>query len=111
MPELHPETQQKIGFFLSDVIALTGERLKRAIARTANPRAGSDAMADVDVMLVIDDMATREMYRIWDLAGDYCIKHEMIYSINPYSSADFEARMQLPAIAAFLAEGIEYDLQ
>jgi hypothetical protein len=111
MSELHPETQENVGHFVSDVIRLLGERLKRAVARVSNPRAGTDPMADVDVLLVADDLATREMYRIWELAGEASIRYNMIFSVQAYSTTDFEARKGLPAISVFLAEGLEYDLQ
>jgi hypothetical protein len=111
VPELHPETQQKAGHFIAEIMQLVGNRLKRAIVRVSNPRAGGDPMADIEVLLVVDDLQTRELYKIWNLTGDACIKYQMIFSVHPYSSAGFEERKKLPAISAFLNEGIEYDLQ
>ena len=111
MTELHPETQEKVGYFISDVLEQYGDRLKYAIARVGNPRAGTDPMVDVDVLLVIDKLVTREMYRLWDLAGTASLKHGIIYSIQVYSTKDFEARKDLPVISVFLSEGLEYGLR
>lgn len=111
MSELYPETQEIVGFFIADIIQMLGGRLRRAIARVANPRAGADPMADVELLLVVDELRTREMYRIWDMAGDATLKHETVFSVQAYSTEDFEQRMSLPLIANFISEGLEYDLQ
>ena len=111
MAELHPDTQQSVADFLSELIQLLGDRLKRAVARVTNPRAGADPMADVDLLIVVDNLATRETYRIWNLAAGASINYDMIFSVQPYSTADFNERITLPVISSFLAEGLEYDLQ
>ena len=109
MSELAGEIQEKLGLFIADIKQLLGERLKRAAARATNPRAGADPMADVDVLLAVDNLATREMYRIWNLAGEASIRHDMIFSVQAYSTADFDARKDLPVISSFLAEGLDCD--
>ncbi len=111
MSEIHPETQEKVSQFIAEVMALLSDRLKHAVARVANPRAGADPMADIEVLLVADELATRETFRIWELAGNASIKHEIIFSVQAYSTEDFNTRKNLPALAAFMAEGLEYDLQ
>jgi len=108
---LPPETRQTIGLFLSETAALFGGRLRRAVARVSNPRAGSDPMSDVDVLLVVDNLANREMYRVWNIAGEACIKYDVMFSVQAYSTEDFEDRKNLPAIRAFLAEGLEHEIQ
>lgn len=111
MTELHPDTQEKVGSFISEVLEQFGDRLRRAVARVGNPRAGTDPMVDVDLLLVVDDLVTREMYRLWDLAGTASLKHGIIYSVQVYSTKDFEARRDLPVISVFLSEGLEYGLR
>jgi hypothetical protein len=109
--KLDAQTQGKVSDFLADVMQLLGDRLKKAIARPANTTAGADPMADVEVLLVVDDLPTREMYRIWDLAGEASLRHYTVFSVHAYSVKDFEQRINLPSIAVFLAEGVEYDLR
>jgi hypothetical protein len=111
MTELDSKTQGKVSYFLADVIKLVGNRLKRAVARVANTRAGADPMADVEVLLVLDDLPTREMYRIWNLAGEASVKYDVALSIHAYSEKDFEQRINLPSIKTFLEEGTDYDLR
>ena len=111
MTDLHPEAQKNIGDFLTDVMQVVGKRLRRAVARVSDPRSGSNSMADVDILLVVDDLATRETYRIWDIAGNASLKYEMIFSIYSYSTNEFNDRENLPLISSFMAVGLEYDLQ
>jgi hypothetical protein len=111
MSELHPETQEVVGYFISEVIQLLGSRLTHAIARVTNPRAGGNQMADVEVLIVADDLGTKEMYRIWNIAGDATVTHDTVFSVHPYSTREFEERKTLPVLASFVAEGLEYDLR
>ena len=111
MAELEAKLQGKVSYFLADVMKLVGDRLKKAIARVADTRAGADPMAEVEVLLVLDDLTTREMYRIWSLAGEAGVKYDVVLSIHAYSEKDFAQRVNLPSISAFLEEGTDYDLR
>ena len=85
MAELDSRMQGKVSYFLADVIQLVGGRLKKAVARPANAKAGADPMADVEVLLVLDDLPTRDMYRIWNLAGEAGVKYDVALSVHAYS--------------------------
>lgn len=111
MGELDSKTQGRVSYFLADVIQLVGDRLKKAVARAANPRAGADSMADVEILLVLDDLPTREMYRIWNLAGKASVKYDVALSVHAYSVKELKERINLPSLSAFLEEGVEYDLR
>jgi len=109
--ELDSRAQEHAGYFLAEAIQLLGERLKKAMARPADVKAGADPMADVEVLLVVDDLATREMYRIWSLAGEETLRSGIVFSIHAFSVKDFKQRINLPWMSAFLAEGVDYDLR
>jgi hypothetical protein len=111
MPELHPEMQEVVGYLISEVMKLVGPRLKRALARVTNPRAGASPMADVELLLVIDDLGTKETYRIWNIAGEATVQYDTVFSVQAYSTKEFKEREQLPVLVSFLAEGLEYDLR
>lgn len=105
---LDPEAEKALQRFLEELVQLLRGRLRRVYGRAANPRAGADPMADIDILLVVDELSKPEVYRVWNLAGEASVKYDVIFSVQSYSSADFEERKNLPVLRAFVTEGTEY---
>lgn len=97
-----------LSLFEDRLKTICGSSLKKVILYGSHARGDFDDESDVDLFLLIDGDPKQYEQRVYDLAAEFLVDHETLFSIVLENKAHFDKYLDvLPYFQSVRSEGIE----
>jgi predicted nucleotidyltransferase len=96
--------------FRESLLKIFGKRLKSFILFGSRARGEGTPESDLDVLLVIKNLARGEKNRVFENSAEISLEEGVVLSTVIFDEIEYESQREFPFLSTVEAEGYMYDL-